>query len=178
MATEPYAEALLAGRQEALERMLQTKAGQEVLRFEAAYRELTGQEPPPWYPLRNAGSAAMATAEVTAVDSGRKRRGPRNGSVRSTVKEIILSAPRVWTYDEIATEMEMLGMEARESSGKPKTTIRGAAFHLVNDGEAMRGPGRSTIYATEHREQVERQLDRGRGVIPFSQSRPDAREVM
>lgn len=160
MATDDIAAQILNARRDAVERMFATKPGQEVCRLDAAFRALTGQEPPDLF-----GRQTPTQAE----EPKSTKRGPRADSMLSAVKRLLQSRPVLWTYDSLADALAAEGMESRKPDGKPKTNIRGAAFQLVNSGDARRGPN-GTVYATEHHDEiVEKGLIPDEGPSIFSQ---------
>lgn len=166
MAIDNLAAEILNERHDAFERMLASRAGQDVAKLNAAYKALTGRTPPP---------LSVGMDDEDSQDEAPVRRGPRKGSVRYEVKQILENEPMIWTYEILADALGIAGFDVRDDDGKVVSSVRGAAWTLVNDDDARRGPG-GTIYATVHEDELVRM-----GMLPqqtaFSQPSPDEEEV-
>lgn len=150
MGPDEIAANILDARAEVLERLFASKLGQELTRLDRAYEALTGHVLP--------DIVLMAKdAEPIAVEIKTTKRGSRQGSVRNKVHEIIEAEPRLWSYEDLAVELERQGVKVVDDTGKVKSSLRTAVWTLVNEGVAARGPVDGTVYAAARAEEIDQQ---------------------
>ena len=134
-----------------MERLRASKVGQDLLALETAYGALAGKGHPDFI-FTNTDAPDVVIAEAKKKD---RRSGPRAGSVRATLEEILNREPELWDYEHLAKALEREGVAVRDEDGKVKSSLRTAVWTLVKEGVAGRGP-EGTIYAMSFHDELER----------------------
>lgn len=141
MRTDEIAASILEARDDVLRRFFASDLGEEFVRLDAAYRALTGEEPPT---IGVIGPAKTGTKLAAAA--GRRLQAT---SVRGMVKAILDEGPVAWDYDKLVPALEERGIEVRDADGIVKSSVRTAVWTLVNSGDARRDDD-GTFFSTKY----------------------------
>ncbi|MEX2651247.1 MAG: hypothetical protein WD473_02215 [Acidimicrobiia bacterium] len=124
------AKSVLQARLDIIEALFSGPEGQELVRLDAAYKALTGQEPPSLSDVLagNNGSARFPTGTVSLTVTDIHRRGPKEAC-----RDLMLNGPmRTWAYDALEAHFRMEGIII--DAQNPRDAMRTAMAALEREG--------------------------------------------